>query len=85
MTIQQFGNVVGALKYGYRGRPETADHYMACACDKLLRPRLRYSDGNVRVLLSELSQIEETDKRLIRKLREALGVRRESPTDSWVV
>ncbi len=64
-----FWNVVGALKYGYRGRPETADHYMACACDKLLRFQLKYSEEAVKALLSELSEIEETDKRLIGNLR----------------
>ncbi len=67
-----FWNVVWAVKHGKRGRPEVADHYMFCACDKLRRPQLTYSEANALTLLSELSEIEETDKTLIRKLQEAV-------------
>ena len=67
-----FWNVVWAVKHGKRGRPEVAAHYMFCACDKLGQLELKYSEANVLTVLSELREIEETDKALITKLREEM-------------
>ena len=63
-----FWNAVWAVKYFNRGKPNIADHHMVCVCEKLQRPQLKYSEDNLKTLLSELSEIEETDKKLIRKL-----------------
>ena len=42
---------------------------MNCACDKLGRPGLAYSDENVETLLSELHRFPDVDKVLLSKLR----------------
>jgi hypothetical protein len=67
-----FWNVVWAVKYGKRGMPDVADHYMSCAVEKLAGSPLPYSEPNVMALLKELAGLTETDKRLISKLMEEI-------------
>ncbi len=72
VATSAFWNISGAVKQAKRGRTD-ADHYMACACEKLKRPKLVYSDENAATLLSELSIIPEVNKVLIAKLRNEIG------------
>ena len=72
VATSAFWNVAWAVKRSKRGKKD-ADHYMACACEKLKRPRLGYSQDNALLLLSELSQVPDADGVLISKLRSEIG------------
>jgi hypothetical protein len=67
IATSAFWNVAWAVKRSKRGKTD-ADHYMSCACDKLGRRRLDYSDANAMALLSELSKRPDVDKVLISKM-----------------
>jgi len=68
-----FWNLVWAVKYARRGQArEQSDHYVACACEKLGRPSAFYSEDHVLALLADLEACEDTDTRLIEKLRDEL-------------
>lgn len=72
VATSAFWNVAWAVKQAKRGKTD-ADHYMICACEKLDRPRLDYSDENAGMLISELSRIPEVDQVLVSKLRSEIG------------
>ncbi len=70
-----FWNLVWAVKYERRGRPEVAGDYVAAACDKLRTARLEFSDGAVRTLLAMLSDTGDVERELIAKLRAEMPAR----------
>jgi len=72
IATSAFWNVAWAVKRAKRGKSD-ADHYMVCACEKLGRPKLDYSQENALLLLSELSQIADVDGVLISKLENEIG------------
>ena len=74
VATSAFWNLVWAVKYGRRGRPEVAADYVAAACDKLQTDRLGFSDDGVRALLVRLAATGGVDGELMAKLRnEALA------------
>ena len=68
IATSAFWNIVWAVKRARRGERD-AHHYMNCACDKLGRPGLAYSDENVETLLSEFRKFPDVDSVLLSKLR----------------
>ena len=65
-------NVIWALKHHKRGDAASANHYLACACDKLGEARLQYSGENAAKVLSCLRERSDTDKLLVSKTHEAI-------------
>ena len=72
VATSAFWNLVWAVKYGKRGRPEVASDYMAAACDKLRTDRVRFSNDGVRALLVRLATTGDVEGELIAKLRNEL-------------
>ena len=81
VATSAFWNVAWAVKRAKRGKTD-ADHYMTCACDKLDRTGLDYSDENALTLLAELSESSEVDEVLISKLREEVECQQSPGGDS---
>lgn len=71
-------NLVWAVKYGNRGKPEIADDYISAACDKLQIDKVGFSHNSVRSLLVVLMDTHDVDGKLVTKLRNELPV---SPSD----
>ena len=69
VATSAFWNLVWAVKYGKRGKPEVADDYVAAACDKLQVERLGYSNAAVHALLVRLADTGDVDGELLAKLR----------------
>ena len=69
VTTSAFWNLVWAVKYDRRGKPDVAGDYMAAACDKLRTARLEFSYDAVRTLLARLAATGDVDAELISKLR----------------
>lgn len=69
VATSAFWNLVWAVKYGRRGKPQVADEYVAAACDKLRTDRVAFSNEAVRTLLATLSSTGDVDGELIAKLR----------------
>ena len=69
VATSAFWNLVWAVKYGKRGKPDVASDYVAAACDKLQVDTVRYSDEGVRALLARLADTGDVDGELIAKLR----------------
>ena len=70
VATSAFWNLVWAVKYGKRGRPEVADDYMAAACNKLRIDMEGYSNAAVHALLARLADTAEVDGELLAKLRD---------------
>ena len=68
VATSAFWNLVWAVKYGRRGKPEVADDYVAAACGKLRTGRMRFSDDALRTLLARLAATSDVDDDLIAKL-----------------
>lgn len=64
-------NVVWAIKHRRRGNGESADYYLASACDKLGHRRLGYSTRNALTILERLRARGDADPLLLQKTREA--------------
>lgn len=75
-------NVVWAVKQSKRGKLDEADHYMACACEKLGRSVLRYSDQNVMTMLPELAGIQDVDQVLVEKFKCEIGHQQDAVSDA---
>ena len=69
VATSAFWNLVWAVKYGKRGRPQVADEYVAAACDKLQVDTVSFSNEGVRALLALLADTGDVDGELIAKLR----------------
>ena len=69
VATSAFWNLVWAVRYGKRGKPEVADEYVPAACDKLQVDTVRFSDKDVRALLTRLADTGDVDGELIAKLR----------------
>ena len=69
VATSAFWNLVWAVRYGKRGKPEVAYEYEAAACDKLQVDTMRFSDKDVRALLTRLADTGDVDGELIAKLR----------------
>ncbi len=67
-----FWNLVWAVKYAKRGKPQMADRYLLAACEKLERRPLRYCETSVQALLAALEEIGELEPALLGKLRAEL-------------
>jgi len=65
-------NIIWAVKYQKRDKPDLADHYCSCACDKLGAKPQRYSKAGVKKILSILHARADTDSRLIVNTRKVL-------------
>lgn len=68
VATSAFWNLVWAVKYGRRNRPEIASDYIAAACDKLQVDRLRFSNDSVRTLLVVLTNGDDVEDELVAKL-----------------
>ena len=68
VATSAFWNLVWAVKYGKRGKPEVADDYAAAACDKLRIDTSRYSNASAHALLALLSDTGDVDGELLAKL-----------------
>ena len=69
VATSAFWNLVWAVKYGNRGKPDVASDYVAAACDKLRVDTVRYSGECVQALLARLADTGDVDGELIAKLR----------------
>ena len=68
VATSAFWNLVWAVKYSRRGKPEVASDYMAAACDKLQIDRMRFSHNSVQTLLAVLIDTDGVDVELATKL-----------------
>ena len=68
VATSAFWNLVWAVKYGKRGKPEVADESVAVACDKLQVDTVSFSNEGVRALLVRLADTGDVDGDLIAKL-----------------
>ena len=78
VATSAFWNVAWAVKRSRRGKTD-ADHYMFCACNKLERETVNYSDANAIMLLSELSRRDDVDKVLLSKMEEEILCQQSRP------
>ena len=81
VATSAFWNVAWAVKRSKRGGTD-ADHYMVCACEKVKRPKLDYSEENALALLSELSQFPDVDRVLISKLKNSIECQQPAERDA---
>jgi hypothetical protein len=82
VATSAFWNVVWAVKRSKRGKDDEADHYLACACEKLGRSVLCYSDQNAATVLSEIAGTPDFDDVLLQKLQCEIGNQQDAPSDA---
>ena len=72
IATSAFWNLVWAVKYGKRGKPDVASDHTAAACTKLQIDGMSFSYNNVRSLLVVLMDTHDVDGELVTKLRNEL-------------
>ena len=72
VATSAFWNLVWAVKYDRRNRPDVADEYMAAACGKLRIDTVAFSMQGVELLLDKLAERDDVDVELVDKLRGVL-------------
>ena len=70
VATSAFWNLVWAVKYVKRGKPDVASDYVAAACNKLRIDTSRYSNASAHALLALLADTGDVDGELIAKLRD---------------
>lgn len=72
IATSAFWNLVWAVKYDRRNRPDAADEYMTAACEKLHVDPVAYSVMGAQEMLASLENKDEVDVELLDKLRGVL-------------
>ena len=72
VATSAFWNLVWAVKYDRRNRPDVADEYMEAACGKLCIDTVAYSVRGVKQMLDRFAERDDVDGELIDKFRGVL-------------